>query len=74
MGDSFAGGQLAVADRILSGAEMQDGVAEVCYTDLDTLVQVCAATQAETVQPDSTLHSSAIHRSRLHEHLVRRDP
>jgi len=47
---------------------MADGVAEVCFNDLETLRRVIFSQQVKTVQQDSVAHSSTINRLLVQEH------
>jgi uncharacterized protein (TIGR02118 family) len=47
-----------------------DGVAEVCFNDLETLLRITSSVQVKTVQQDSVVHSSAINRLLVHEHQI----
>jgi uncharacterized protein (TIGR02118 family) len=47
-----------------------DGVAEVCFNDLETLLQITASQQVKTVQQDSVVHSAAINRLLVQEHPI----
>lgn len=47
-----------------------DGVAEVCFRDLETLQRVTASQQVKTVQQDSVVHSAAIYRLLVQEHPI----
>jgi uncharacterized protein (TIGR02118 family) len=47
-----------------------DGVAEVCFNDLDTLIRVTSSTQVKAVQQDSVVYSSAINRLLVQEHPI----
>lgn len=54
------------------GAEegLADGVAEVCFNDLETLCRIIFSQQVKTVQQDSVAHSSAINRLLVQEHTI----
>jgi uncharacterized protein (TIGR02118 family) len=45
-----------------------DGVAEVCFNDLETLLRVTASPQGKTVQQDSVVHSAVINRLLVQQH------
>jgi uncharacterized protein (TIGR02118 family) len=47
-----------------------DGVAEVCFNDLETLARVIFSPQVKAVQEDSVAHSSAINRLLAREHPI----
>jgi uncharacterized protein (TIGR02118 family) len=47
-----------------------DGVAEVCFNDLETLRQVTSSQQVKTVQQDSVVHSAAINRLLVQEYPI----
>lgn len=47
-----------------------DGVAEVCFNDLDTLRRIIFSQQVRTVQQDSVVHSVAINRLLVQEHPI----
>jgi uncharacterized protein (TIGR02118 family) len=47
-----------------------DGVAEVCFNDLETLLQIISSPQVKAVQQDSVVHSAAINRPLVHEHPI----
>lgn len=47
-----------------------DGVAEVCFNDLETLRRIIFSQQVKTVQQDSVAHSSAINRLLVQEHPI----
>jgi uncharacterized protein (TIGR02118 family) len=49
---------------------MADGVAEVCFNDLETLRRIIFSQQVKTVQQDSVAHSSAINRLLVQEHPI----
>jgi hypothetical protein len=47
-----------------------DGVAEVCFNDLETLRRITSSQQVKTVQQDSVVHSAAINRLLVQEHPI----
>ena len=47
-----------------------DGVAEVCFDDLDTLRRVIGSPHVKGVQQDSAAHSAGIHRLLVQEHPI----
>jgi uncharacterized protein (TIGR02118 family) len=47
-----------------------DGVAEVCFNDLGTLLRVTSSPQVKTVQQDSVVHSADINRLLVQQHLI----
>jgi uncharacterized protein (TIGR02118 family) len=47
-----------------------DGVAEVCFNDLETLLRITSSQQVKTVQQDSVVHSVAINRLLVQEHPI----
>jgi hypothetical protein len=47
-----------------------DGIAEVCFNDLETLIRITSSQQVKTVQQDSVAHSSAVHRLLVQEHPI----
>jgi uncharacterized protein (TIGR02118 family) len=47
-----------------------DGVAEVCFNDLETLLRITSSQQVQTVQQDSVVHSTAINRLLVQEHPI----
>lgn len=47
-----------------------DGVAEVCFNDLETLVRIISSAQVKTVQQDSVAHSAAINRLLVQAHQI----
>lgn len=47
-----------------------DGVAEVSFRDLETLLRITSSVQVKTVQQDSVVHSAAIHRLLVQEHRI----
>jgi uncharacterized protein (TIGR02118 family) len=47
-----------------------DGVAEVCFNDLETLLRITSSQQVKTVQQDSVVHSAAINRLLVQEHPI----
>lgn len=49
---------------------MADGVAEVCFNDLETLCRIIFSQQVKAVQQDSVAHSSAINRLLVQEHPI----
>jgi uncharacterized protein (TIGR02118 family) len=49
---------------------MADGVAEVCFNDLETLCRIIFSQQVKTVQQDSVAHSAAINRLLVQEHPI----
>ena len=47
-----------------------DGVAEVCFNDLETLLRVISSPQVKTVQQDSVVHSAVINRLLVQQHPI----
>ena len=47
-----------------------DGVAEVCFNDLDTLLRIISSPQVKTVQQDSVVHSAVINRLLVQQHPI----
>jgi uncharacterized protein (TIGR02118 family) len=47
-----------------------DGIAEVCFHDLETLLRITASPQVKTVQQDSVRHSVSINRLLVQEHPI----
>ena len=47
-----------------------DGVAEVCFNDLDALTRVIFSPRVKAVQEDSVAHATAIHRVLVQEHPI----
>jgi uncharacterized protein (TIGR02118 family) len=47
-----------------------DGVAEVYFNDLESLLRIIASPQVKTVQQDSVVHSAAINRLLVQQHSI----
>lgn len=47
-----------------------DGVAEVCFNDLKTLIRIISSPQVTNVQQDSVVHSAVINRLLVQEHPI----
>jgi uncharacterized protein (TIGR02118 family) len=47
-----------------------DGVAEVCFNDLETLLEITSSQQVKSAQQDSVVHSTAINRLLVQEHPI----